>query len=96
MPRDSSREALGCEDETPSQARRLFGYERIKKRKLHDTLEQHLAALLPQLAINCVVDVGANTGQFGAMLRRIGYAGRIVSFEPLRARREIRPATARY
>lgn len=42
-----------------------------------------MMTLLPKLAIDCVLDVGANQGQFGQSLRDSGYRGRIVSFEPV-------------
>ena len=42
-----------------------------------------LACLLERQRIDAVIDVGANRGQYGAMLRRAGHAGPIVSFEPL-------------
>jgi len=52
---------------------------------IHRYLELlHLKRLLLRLDVNCVLDVGANRGQFASEIRGIGYHGRIVSFEPIR------------
>lgn len=40
-------------------------------------------AILLNYGINLVLDVGANTGQYGLRARVLGYQGRIVSFEPV-------------
>lgn len=47
-------------------------------------LSIELASLLSRYAVNLVLDVGANTGQFAEFLRsEIHYEGRIISFEPI-------------
>jgi FkbM family methyltransferase len=41
--------------------------------------------VLTSQGTDCILDVGANRGTYGAMLRRLGYRGPIISFEPLEA-----------
>jgi FkbM family methyltransferase len=43
----------------------------------------NLIDFLQNRSIECVLDVGANAGQFGRWLRNHGYAGRIISYEPV-------------
>lgn len=44
--------------------------------------QQFIKRFLDQAEIDCVLDVGANIGQFAREVRRLGYKGLILSFEP--------------
>lgn len=48
-----------------------------------EMIARQIVSLLQKKKIDLVLDIGANTGQFASDIRRCGYAGRIVSFEPL-------------
>jgi FkbM family methyltransferase len=59
------------------------GFELIRTKNDHDDIAKHLANVLRSRNIDCVLDVGANSGQYGLFLRSLGYSGHIVSFEPV-------------
>ncbi len=66
---------------SPTAVRR---HPRSYQRAMSTHLSGHLLqTLLRQLDVNVVLDVGANRGEFGLGLRRLGYTGRIVSYEPV-------------
>ena len=44
----------------------------------------HLHWLFAAVQVNTVLDVGAHLGEYGIWLRRNGFEGKILSFEPVR------------
>lgn len=61
----------------------MAGYEVSRKGNTHNSIDFHLASVFSNYEVDCVIDVGANVGQYGEFLRGIGYRGWIVSFEPV-------------
>ena len=59
-----------------------FGLD-IKSYNLKNNFNFRLKHFLDYKEIDCVIDIGANDGQFGKNLRKIGYKGQIISFEPI-------------
>ena len=61
---------------------RTLGYD-ISRIDPDRSLGEFLRSIFQHYQINCVVDVGANDGQYARFLRELGYRGQIVSFEPV-------------
>ena len=57
---------------------RRLGIIHVGRRRVRDLID-----FIEDRAIDVVIDVGANVGQFGESLRAGGYRGMIVSFEPV-------------
>jgi FkbM family methyltransferase len=67
-------------------AHRIFnrlGFDIVGLENSHSDLSKHLASIFRAKGVDCVIDVGANLGQYGTLLRETGYKGHIVSFEPV-------------
>lgn len=64
---------------------RLAGGLGLHVTRASNCLEAKRRVVLDGERIDTVLDVGANAGQYARTLRAAGYAGRIVSFEPLAA-----------
>jgi FkbM family methyltransferase len=61
---------------------KALGYEVIKSKR-SPNFESHLKNILQQSQFDVVLDVGANKGQFAHAVRKAGFAGQILSFEPV-------------
>ncbi len=66
-------------------ASRAFGYDIVPLREMKERdFALHLGQRLERLKVDCVLDVGANVGQYRDFLRdRVYYHGPIISFEPI-------------
>jgi FkbM family methyltransferase len=64
---------------------RSFGYDIVPLREMKERdFALHLHELLARLKVDCVLDVGANAGQYHDFLRdKVFYDGAIISFEPV-------------
>jgi len=60
---------------------RHLGYDLVRYPS-RETYGEHIRELLNTLDIDLVLDVGAHHGEYGLLLRELGYMGRIISFEP--------------
>lgn len=64
------------------------GFE-LRRFSVEQSENARFISMLRTHNVNLIFDVGANAGQFGVLLREIGFDGKIISFEPLSDAREI-------
>ncbi len=60
-------------------------FDRLQKQQYISFMSENRNRLFRHYAIDLLLDVGANVGQYAIDMRKSGYGGRIVSFEPLTA-----------
>jgi len=63
------------------------GFE-LRRFSVEQSENARFISMLRTHNVNLIFDVGANAGQFGVLLREIGFDGKIISFEPLSDARE--------
>ena len=63
------------------------GFE-LRRFSVEQSENARFISMLRTHNVNLIFDVGANAGQFGVLLRKIGFDGKIISFEPLSDARE--------
>jgi len=59
------------------------------------TLNAHIATVMKQYGVDAIIDVGANEGGFGSLMRKSGFQGPIYSFEPVTSVFEVLARRAR-
>ena len=64
------------------------GFE-LRRFSVEQSENARFISILRTHNVNLIFDVGANAGQFGVLLREIGFDGKIISFEPLSDARAI-------
>jgi len=73
--------------------------DRAFGKRIHPSPEARLSStrnqLIAQFACNLVIDVGANSGQWASRLRKTGYMGQIISYEPSSAFTDLEKKTAK-
>jgi FkbM family methyltransferase len=72
-------------------------YLKLKRFTSSTSEEMRTATILKTVGVDLVLDVGANTGQFGESLFDFGYKGKLVSFEPVsKVHKELQKRAGKY
>lgn len=79
---DCQRFARELMDMARRQVNNMFNLDVVRVSGQY-TLKAHIATVIEKYGIDAIIDVGANEGDFGSLMRGIGFKGEIFSFEPV-------------